>query len=91
MIWITQWLCPERHCCIALAWDDALTNEQEAAKKGEELFQSGVLISWCGICNGKLHIEHERTDFKTMEEAMPSLVLTEIANAFARKILQRRN
>ena len=91
MIWITQWLCPERHCSIGLSWDDTQTNSQEVERKGEELFQSGAINRWCGICNGTLHVEHGQTAFQTMEEAMPSLIAHQQANENARRILQNKN
>lgn len=72
-VWISQWLCPERHCAIALAWPDEEANAAEAEKKGEHLFTVGVVNRWCGICHGALHVEHDRTVFKTMQEATPLL------------------
>lgn len=91
MIWITQWLCPQRHCSIGFAWDDTETTPEEAEKKGEEIYKSGAINRYCGICGGELHVEHGETAFKTMEEASPVLLLLQEANLRARTILQNKN
>lgn len=89
MIWITQWLCPSRHCAIALAWDDREQTAEDVEEKGEQVFRQGV-NRWCGICGQRLHVEHGRTPFKTMEEAKPQLKRLERANLLARVIVGRR-
>lgn len=86
MIWITQWLCPDRDCSIALAWDDADTLKEDIEKEGEALYLSGGINRWCGICGSKdLKVEHGSTPFKSLEEAMPYLKRVELANALARE------
>jgi hypothetical protein len=91
VIWITQWLCPQRHCSIGFAWDDTDTTAEEIEKKGEKLFESGAFNRYCGICHGDLHVEHGKTTFKTMEEAAPELAVLQAANLKAREILQNKN
>lgn len=87
MIWLTQWLCPSRHCCIAVAWDDQEMSAEEAECQGEKVFSSGLINRWCGICGGELHVEHGRTKFRTMEEAKPHLKAVEKDNLRARSII----
>lgn len=87
MIWITQWLCPSRHCAIAVAWDDQESTAEQAESQGEEAFTKGVLNQWCGICRHQLHVEHGCTSFKTMDEALPYLKAVEKANLQARVII----
>lgn len=87
MIWITQWLCPSRHCAIAVAWDDWETTAQDAECQGERVFSQGVLKRCCGICGGELHVEHGRTRFRTTEEALPHIKAVEEANLRARSII----
>lgn len=89
MIFISQWLCPLRHCSIALAWDDSTQNAAEIEAQGEALYATSCLNRWCGICHGDLEVEHGRTGFKTMEEAMPHLKEQEAENRLARAILAR--
>lgn len=91
MIWVTQWLCPQRHCSIAFAWDDKETTAEEIVKKGEDIYQSGAINRYCGICDGDLHVEHGRTRFETMEEAAPMLLLLQEGNLRARAIFQNKN
>jgi len=86
MIWITQWLCPSRHCAIAVAWDDQEATAQNAEHQGEQVFSQGF-NRWCGICGGNLHVEHGSTAFKTMEEALPHIKAIEKANLQARSIV----
>ncbi|KKK64841.1 hypothetical protein LCGC14_2980130 [marine sediment metagenome] len=87
MIWITQWLCPSRHCAIAVAWDDQEATAQNVEYQGEQVFRQGTLNRWCGICGGSLDVEHGRTAFKTMEEALPHIKAIEKANLQARSIV----
>jgi len=91
MIWITQWLCPQRHCSIGLAWDDTVTSAQAIESRGEEIYKSGFIDRYCLLCSGQLQVEHGRTAFRTMEEALPSLIAHQQANENARRILQSRN
>lgn len=84
MIWISQWLCPSRHCAIAVAWDDQEMSAEDAERQGEPVFSSGLIHRWCGICGGELHVEHGRTAFQTMAEASPRLKALEAANLRAR-------
>jgi len=88
MIWITQWLCTSRHCSIALAWDDKETTSKKVEEEGEGIYRRGVVVNrWCGICGGELHVEHGRTRFKAMDEAMAHLKALEKANLAARNIV----
>jgi hypothetical protein len=86
-IWISQWLCPERHCSIASAWDDQETTRQEVEERGQRLYREGKVNPWCGICGQDLKVEHGRTRFKTMAEAEPELRRLERENALARRLL----
>lgn len=69
-IWITQWLCAQRHCSIALAWDDTSDNAGGIVAKGEQLYASGAINRYCGICGGDLTPEHGRTKWQTLDEAV---------------------
>ena len=90
MIWITQWLCPSRHCSLAIPWDDQAMTSGQVEEKGEDLYHRGVIHRWCGICGGELHIEHGRTRFKTMDEALPEINAVAEANLVARNIIGGR-
>ena len=77
MIWISQWLCPVRHCSIVIAWDKNITTAEEVEKNGEKIFSSGQLNRRCGLCGGALHVAHGQSIFDTLEEAEPYLRLFE--------------
>lgn len=72
-IWITQWLCAQRHCAFAIPWDDTTTTPQEIERQGLTILEKKLLNPWCGICKGEVKPEHGRTTFATMEEALPHL------------------
>ena len=90
MIWVSQWLCADRHCSIALLWDEGEETLEAIEGKGEGLYQRKVLNRWCGICGGALTVEHARTRFATMEEALPVMEVLQEVNLAARD-LDRRN
>ncbi len=75
---ITQCLCPDRHCIIAIVWKepDHTKDSAEAHLKSlmDEMTNLGVLNPWCGICNSRdLHCEDGITKFQSIKEAMPFL------------------
>jgi hypothetical protein len=76
MIFITQYLCPKRHCILAAAHEKA-----ECADAVEKIKAAVAVLKlnpWCGICGStELGFETRATCFTTMEEAAP--VLTELA------------
>jgi hypothetical protein len=92
MIWISQWLCPERHCSIAMAWDDTEETREAIEEKGEAVYARGSINRYCGICRGDLHVVHGRTKFNTIDEAMGPLLEMERANMTSRtRLMAERN
>lgn len=89
MIWISQWLCPRRHCSIALVWDDQHETRENVEATGERFYREGTVNRWCGLCGGALHIEHGQTRFKTLEEAQPHLEALQLDNLASRALLER--
>jgi len=87
MIWITQWLCPARHCSLTLAWNERDTNARAIEERGEAIYARGVINRRCAICGDGLHFEHARTKFKTMEEATGPLKQLEAENLLARNAI----
>lgn len=67
-IWLTQWLCPKRHCAITLAWSSEDHTEEDIVAQGERVFSSRVLNRHCGICGGSLTPESSVTMWKTLRE-----------------------
>ena len=89
-IWLSQWLCPKRHCSIAFAWDDGQTTRQEVEERGRRLYQEGAVNPWCGICGQGVQVEHAPTRFKTLEEARPHLERLQRENLLARWLIGGR-
>jgi len=90
MICITQWFCTNRHCSIAIPWDEQALTPDQVEEMGEGLYRRGVINRWCGICGGELHVEHGRTRFETMDEALPEFNNLAEANLIARAIIGGR-
>lgn len=89
MIYLTQWLCPSRHCTIALVWNDKNQTEAEILATGEEYFKQGPIRRLCGICNATdIRPETGKTRFNTIAEAMPTLEILHRGNMMAKRILQ---
>ena len=89
MIRITQWLCSNRHCILACAYDEKDHTFEEM--KVLVLAQATKLQinPWCGLCDSKkLFFEDAATPFKTMEEASGPLREAETANIHSRGIIQ---
>ena len=89
MIWLTQWLCPQRHCSIALLWDDGQDRAPAIVVRGEEVYARRTVNRWCGICGSReLRPEAGRTIFQTMAEAVPAFDVLQAANLHSRQWLQ---
>lgn len=84
-VWLTQWLCPARHCALAAAWDDAATT----AAVIEATPLPAELNPWCGICGGVLRAESGRTAFASIAEARPAFDAVEAAQVETRAVLDR--
>lgn len=84
MIYITQCKCLHNHAIMALAWEgkeeERPTMEREFKEDLEEVFASGLLNPWCGLCMSReFHYDTHRTIWGTLEEAMPHLYESEFA------------
>ena len=87
-VWLTQWLCPSRHCAFALAWDDAETTAEALVAEGARQRAQNGLRDRCGICGAnELHPDHGPTQFKTMAEALPALRVLEAQQLLTRRVL----
>lgn len=78
MVYLTQLLCPQRHCLMAAAWEEHRSCASEAEHQLRELFaeavKSGRLNPYCGLCRSEtLHCESQRTSWSTLAEAEPQL------------------
>lgn len=88
MIFICQYLCPKRHCIVALAYDPAGTTVDQVEETLKKAMADNKVDPWCGLCRSTdLKFEHERTRFNTMEEAMPFFKVEEAKQAFTRTLL----
>jgi hypothetical protein len=96
-VWITQCLCPQRHCIAAMAGEAA---GRAAAERDIErrlrmrvaflLVVTRALNPWCGLCGARSDtwkFELRRTRWRTMAEALPELKELEAENPVARALL----
>ena len=79
---IVQCLCPDRHCMTAMAYqtEDGAPKPEIAQKLKAavaDLLERKVVHPWCALCRApasSFFYEDKPTIFRTMEEAMPSLL-----------------
>lgn len=89
MIHICQYLCPERHCVVAMAYDPEGRSKEQIEAMLKEPFELGLINPWCGLCKSRdLHFEHARSKYKTMEEAQEPLRETELENLISRLAIE---
>lgn len=86
-VWLSQWLCPRRHCAVAFVWDPQTTNARTIQNKGEEIFKSGAINRRCGICGGELFVEHRPTIYSDKEQAERDFREVELQNLATRAAL----
>lgn len=90
-IYLTQLLCPQRHCIVAVGWDDTdytETSIQEVLKK--EMAAHGIQQQ-CGLCGScVLKFETRLTPWKSIAEAQPVLKECEMEQALVREWHARR-
>ncbi len=94
MIWISQWLCPERHCVFALTWSDGLIDgsSESAEREGKRLISESHPDGdfCCGMCGSdQITISHDKTRFETMEEAKPHLEKSQTNQLITRLLTDR--
>jgi len=93
-VWIAQCLCPQRHCIMALAFNEATTSvvlaKANLAAAVHNAIKDGELDPWCGLCRSPdFDIEAGRTPFRTLVEAEPHLREIERMNLASRDYLKR--
>lgn len=81
-VWMTQCLCPQRHCILASAGeaDSESTAETTIAAPLRErvavMLATREMNPWCGLCGarpGTWRFELARTRWRTIAEAMPEI------------------
>jgi len=82
MIYLTQLLCPQRHCVLAAVWDESDNTAREVESQLREQFREAVqtrqINPYCGLCRSEtLHCEHGRTPWATLREALPHIQAAE--------------
>ena len=99
VVWITQCLCPQRHCIVMSAGEAESRDVAEvkvAAPLHDQVAEplaTRELNPWCGLCGaraGTWTYELARTRWRTMAEAMPELKQLEAEQAVARAVLGDR-
>lgn len=72
---LTQYLCENRHCICAVAWEEGGADTRESVEQRMQRVTRGAPINpWCGICGSTaLHFEDGITPFASLAGAMASL------------------
>jgi len=89
IIWLAQYLCPQRHALCGVAYEPATTTPAEVeATIRDQMAESG-LRHVCGLCGATtLHFEHRQTVFTDWETAMTALKASERDQMRSRAILE---
>jgi hypothetical protein len=87
---IVRCLCPQRHCIMALAYEEGASTEAQATEMLRGKMAELGLHPWCGICGlGNFQFEDRQTPFATMKEAQPFLEAMQMASLLAMTISAR--
>jgi hypothetical protein len=87
-VYLVQYLCPQRHCILAVAYEEGSGSFEESQGQIRLAMQAAGVNPWCGICGSReLHFEEGRTPFQSLEEAMNPLLSGEKAQAESRQAL----
>ncbi len=88
MVRLLQLLCRQRHCLIAMPIPEAVTVEEACEVMRKEIGPGGRIAEHCAICGSKdLFFEIGSTRWRTVEEAMPTLLEHQNSNLVARQKL----
>jgi hypothetical protein len=98
-VWIAQCLCPQRHAILAAAKETVDRSEAEdliaqLRTQVTRMIGSGTLNPWCGLCGSPVEswrYEVNRTRFRLIEEAEPSLRQVEREQAAVREAFGGRD
>jgi thiol-disulfide isomerase/thioredoxin len=97
-VWITQCLCPSRHCIAATAGEVNTAEEAERIvatslrEALDEMLTTKMLNPWCGLCHAlqaTWRFETRRTAFRTMDEATPVLERLQAEQLLAMSIMRK--
>jgi len=87
MIWLTQFLCPSRHCAFGAVWDDETQSRDEIERDLRAQTRAAGLVEECGICGAAVTPEHRALPGMTMEQALPIAKELQQANLASRALL----
>lgn len=88
MVKIVQMLCPQRHCILAIAYEENAGNFVQQCNEIEDIIQKTPLNRWCGICGSRdLKFEEGTTPWRTMAEALPYFKANEEACIATRQMM----
>jgi hypothetical protein len=87
-VFLVQYLCPERHCILAVAYEEGSGSFEEAKGQIRLGMQAAGVNPWCGICGSRdLSFEEGLTPFASIEEAMTPLLEGSRAQQESRQLL----
>jgi len=70
VIRLVQWLCPQRHCIVAVAYDPEHQDHDAAIAQMESFVAAANVLPHCGLCGSKsLFYDDQPTKFETMQQA----------------------
>lgn len=88
MIHIIQWICPERHCLLGVAYDSKKETHDNSVAVLKQYAAILGAIPKCFVCGSvDLSYEDNPTEFNTMEEAAQAIFALQEANIRARTMI----
>jgi hypothetical protein len=86
---LIQYLCPERHCIVGMAYDARERTAEDALNLLKNSLAEAGLNPWCGICGSRnLWFEDAATKFVSLEEALPRLKEEEAKQILSRALIE---
>jgi len=86
---LTQYLCVNRHCILAISWEEADFDRAQVERFIVVAMKVGHIHPWCGLCGStKLHFETNALP-GSVAETMPALRACEAAQSFTREFYPR--
>jgi len=87
---ITQYLCQNRHCIIAMAWEDNSYSRAEIELEMTASLKQMKVNPWCGLCGStNLRFEDGLMAFGSLAEANDSLRVFAADQALTRALYSR--
>jgi hypothetical protein len=89
MVILVQYLCPQRHCILAIGFEEGIGDLENAKLVASQMMKKLQINSHCGICGSRdLFFESGRTKYATLKEATPFFLACQYNQLMTRAALE---